>query len=149
MGSSSGGAKWRSAQKDVSFRLYRPTRTLGLGLNTFGRGCAGKRVWATYGSYHGDQAKGHGFQVIEAWPSLCPNPNRSRPLGHYTVDGRTGRLGVYCRSGHRCNGFRKGFTFFVRMRSSGGRRTLVFLDSAHLRKRQFLAVVRSLRRVRR
>jgi hypothetical protein len=140
--------KWQAAQTHLAFPLYRPTKTLGLGLNQFKRECANKRVWATYGTYHGLQAKGHGFLVIEAWPSLCSNPNYSRPLGRYRVDGRRGTLGVYCVLGHTCtaaDGQRNGFTFFVTLRSMSGRRTAVFLDSAGLTKRQFLSIVQGLR----
>ena len=140
--------KWQAAQTHLAFPLYRPTKTLGLRLNHFRRECANKRLWATYGTYHGPQATGHGFLVIEAWPNLCSNPNYSRPLGHYTVNGRRGTLGVYCVMGRTCtaaDGKRNGFTFFVTLRSSSGKRTAVFLDSAHLTKRHFLDIIKSLR----
>ena len=89
------GDKFSDAQTGLTYTVYKPANTLGLGVSDFQLiPCQpGKEPWV-YAKYGGTKRY---FEVMETMAGVkCSNPGLSKQLKNVVINGVTAKLYVYC-----------------------------------------------------
>jgi hypothetical protein len=142
-------SKWENIQVGISYRLYRPGKTLGVKLKTLKTiNCGtGKEPWvaATYGT------RARGFDLYEGHP-ICSDPGESTRVGNPTVRGAKAYLGVYCPPTKTCTkaqGVKNGFLLQWKAKPSKPykKNTTLQINTAHLTLAQLMKIATGLKKV--
>lgn len=143
---------WPVARARLSYSIYKPLKTFGYKVSSFGyQPCPGgpskASVYSTFGSYKGLlESKTKGFGLLEGSPRICSDHAEFTGHGKVQIGADKATLGVYCDVPRTCSISKGRTNGFILLWRRG--KTTLQMDSAHLPLAQFLAIARSLTRVR-
>jgi hypothetical protein len=160
-GASGSPSSWQNAQVGLTYPIYRPSVTLGMGQTSFQllQCVPGKdeSVYATYGAAYTPAAnfgKKSGFSIGEGYPAICANGGAVMAVGTRTEKGITIEVSVYCDAAHikSCtlgSGVNNGYVLQWRQPYKPPQalkeRTQMYLDTSRLTLAQALSIAGGLK----